>query len=316
MIDENVEASEITTQDVLKSLETQGSSSEFTNPVDDDFSSLVKDEFELEVNESFFGEQKPADKKEAYKRILTAIKEKAASAKVENDDPFIQDYLKAKEQQGFDIDSFVASKTMKKNLNQLENSDYLKVRLKAEKYSDEDIDTFIRSKNKIEIDKIANDYKREDEKLIDMSIANKINEQYTNLTKQNELQNSTIESTITKYYTDNYKKFPIKFADSEIEEIKKESVELLKMNVGKNKTNGQLVNYQKLDEVLANDDVMLQIMPFIVLAKNGKLESRLKDYISNVKSSEFDKIIDDDNIALGGNAKDDSKSIITKFFEQ
>jgi TusA-related sulfurtransferase len=306
---------ELTTDDVKKSLESGGLGigdiDVYKSPIDEDFSSLVKDEYGFEINEEFFGDEKPSDKKEAYKKVISALKSQSKDSNF-GDDPFINEYITAKKEQDFNVQDFITSKIAKKNIEEMSSEDYLKIKLKSQNYTDEDIDSFIRTKNKIELDQISKSFKIEDQKNVDLVVRQKNTEYIGKLEKENDLKNSEIKNTITKYINDNLKmKFPIKFDEVEMKEINQEAINLLKVNIGKTK-NGEIRNYQEIDNVLNDDNVMLQVLPFIILAKNGKLDAKLRDYISSVKSLEFDKIIDVDDIGAGGGRT--SGDIVKQFF--
>lgn len=281
---------------------------------DQEYIDSFKEVSGISIGDDYFkGEDgKALSKKDLMKKMITDVS--SSSENFDNiEDPFVKDYLTAKAEEGFTHDTYIKNLTKVQDINDMSPADYIKKRYIDAGETEEVADEYINSKGKLELKDIADGFKEKDilKQQQDFSLENQKN--ITNIEKQNAESNTFIKNAITKYTDDVLRadKSPIKFSKEEVDEIEKEAIDLLSVKLVKGK-NG-LINTQGLQEALKDDDVLFQLIPFIVKAKNGTLKEFLLNLKNETKDKEFNKLSSNKNNM--GEGSSSSGYTIDKFVE-
>jgi len=273
----------------------------FTPPVDTDMYSVVKELGVGDLGEDYFKSEKGEvmDKTAATKKLFNDIISNVKNSAFK-DDEFISKYLEEKNKEGFTREAYVKTLVEEQKINDESNDAYLRRKLKEAGNTDENIDEFFSKKIKLEIDELAQKYKEKDKQELTQKIQLEEQKKIGEIVKTVKSQNLGIQEAVTKY-TDNIiktGKFPLKLGETELDEITKGMFGLVEKKIAKT-ANGPVV-YQEIDNILADDEILLDLLPFIEARRLGKLNEYIAKSYKGIKDSEFEKIVDSSNIGNGG----------------
>jgi hypothetical protein len=277
---------------------------------DVDIIEVAKEFGKENYSENFFKKEDGTilDRKEALKKIVSSF----SKTQDDNDnDEFIANYKKFKGE-GLSKEDYIQKIIDSNKIDNLPAKDYISNILKANKYTEDQVEQFLSNKTDIELDIMASSYKSKEKENLESQYKDTLDQRYVQIESDNKKQNVIIENTISKYFTENVKlgKHPLKFNDDEFEDIKKEAVNLMSFEINKkNNTNSQKINL-----ILQDDDTLMELLPFIVLAKQKKLGKYLNDFKNSVKDREFEKINSTSN-GLGAGSSASGKRDWSKFME-
>jgi len=219
---------------------------------------------------------------------------------VESDDPFINSYLKAKEQ-GITPESFLEQRNIVEQVKAMTSKDFLIQDLKRENgateekpngWSDDDISEYVDKMNRIELDQVANKRKESIYSQVDSE-----NEGYkarqieTIKANSIEANDGPIKNTIEKLFTDMTSRKDIGGIPHTAEdqsEFKKMFTDVVSLNPE--------TGYPRTRE-LFNDDKVLYDMLYLYHKANQKGNGGLKNFISTFKEDYKQEILDKTRLA-------------------
>ena len=208
--------------------------------------------------------------------------------KKKEQDPFIKNYLLRKNEEGFNMSSYInENKEVTDILNTKDNKEFLKQvykkngQVRGREYTDEQIEEHINTMSAIQIDEQADRNRDQLKKNLD----NYYNSQNEKI-QQFELKELKVLNTRNSEQIDNFLKevdakkrsLPVDMEQKEYESFVKDAKKLVEID---EKTGTNLIS-----ELLNDDDFFMDILPFIYKRYSGTL----KNYNPDLKQKVKDKI--------------------------
>jgi len=271
-------------------------------PLSTDELEVYKEFIGEDIDESFFKDEdgKFLDKKSALTKLNKKISVASQNSIV--NDPFINRYLTAKKNEGFNEKAFIKSLNEQVSVADMDSKKFLKLYYKNldKGYTEDQINEFLKSKSQIELDHEAEVRKREYMNSIEENTKKNFETLINSRKQELESVNSSISSSIEQYVFDEIKngKFPLKFAESDAEEMNSVLKDLFKTDIVIE--NGVPYETTRFESFLENPEKLNQILPFIYLAEKGKLNDFLKGSMNSIKDKEFEKIDSGNSLGTGG----------------
>lgn len=231
--------------------------------------------------------------------LKTKFDEKVkANSSTDDEDDFIKEYKEKKKDPAFNKNSFLAEKA--KDLLRFEgktSDDIIKEVYLENKYTEEQIDEFLKTKSAIEKDHLANSIKDQHEKKKTQISEDEYKILVDKTTAEITKNNSSLENAIKLFVEKELKgnKYPIKFAESEILEIQKDSFDFLKTEIVKG-ADGRFITKSKFNEFMENDEKMQLAIPLLTMIDKGTFPDFMKKLTTQVKDGEWDKINSPDSV--------------------
>jgi hypothetical protein len=212
-----------------------------------------------------------------------------------SEDPFINSYLKAKEQ-GIEPESFLEQRNIVNSIKEMSSKDFLIQDLKRENgvteerpngWSDDDISDYVENMNRIELDQVANKRKDGIYSQLDIENENYKSQQLEKIKSESIAANKgPINDTITKLFSDRASQKDIggiPHTAEDQEDFKKMFTDVVSLNPE--------TGYPRTRE-LFNDDKVLYDMLYLYHKANQKGNGGLKNFISTFKEEYKQEILD------------------------
>lgn len=200
------------------------------------------------------------------------------------DDPFVEEYLTAKQASDFNRDAWLKSKVGKLSIFELKGKDFVKeyftrFKLKSDEnpdgYTEEDIETYINSKNRIELDREAEVLSKSLKESMSQQERDKMEKVKADALKAFTTQEENNQKTIASFIEANQHTkdfFGMEFSEADRTQFFKDLPGLFKRDPE--------TRMSKMDSLLQSEEFVLKLAAILWKGEDG-----VRSHLSNLKES-------------------------------